>query len=110
MQYRQQAAGAVSSAGHRRSVVEGPQAQAHGRAAGGPRVRGDLAVLGLGQAPDDEKPDADAAEPAAVTGLALEEPVEDALVIAVGDADALVFHGHLEVAFHQPGPDGDGAA
>ena len=67
-----------------------------------PEVRepgGNLAVLRLGQATDDEQADADAAEPAAVARLALEEPVEDALVIAVGDADALVFHRDLD-----PGP------
>src|ERR1035441_1007728 len=79
-------------------TARGPQPQAHGRAAGGTRARGDLAVLSPRQPPAAEQADADAAEPAPVTGLALEEPVEDALVIAVGDADALVFHRHLDPA------------
>src|SRR5260370_22652602 len=67
----------------------GPETKAHGRAARGTRVRGDLAMLGLGQAADDEQADADAAEPAAVAGLALEEPVEDALLVAPGAARPL---------------------
>src|SRR6185437_536035 len=88
----------------------GAQAQAHRGAALGPRAGGDLAVLGLGQAADDEQPDADAAEPAAVSGLTLEEPVEDALVIALGDADALVLHGDLDPVPGPPGLDADRAA
>src|SRR4029077_19783729 len=88
----------------------GPQAQPHRGAARGPRAGGDLAVLRLGQAADDEQADADTAEPAAVTGLALEEPVEDALVIAVRDADALVFHHDLDPAIGHLGPDADGSS
>src|SRR6266568_1049190 len=94
-----------------RALTSGrPQAQAHDRPAGGARGGGDLAVLRLGQAADDEQPDADAAEPAPVAGLALEEPVEDALVVAVGDADALVLHRDLDPVLGHPGPDVDGAA
>src|SRR5271166_6793338 len=107
----------------------GPQAQGHDGPTGGTRAGGDLAVLRFGQAPDDEQADADAAEPAAIARLALEEPVEDALVIAVGDADTLVFHGDFDpVPAHafrargapaprspwplplHPGPDADRAA
>ena len=46
-------------------------------------------------------------KPAPVAGLALEEPLEDPLVVAVGDADALVFHGDLDPAARGPGPDHD---
>src|SRR5581483_5735864 len=86
------------------------QPQAQGRAAGRPRTRGHLTVLGLGQPAHDEQADAYAAEPPAVTGLALEEPVEDALVVAFGDADALVLDGDLDPSLADRGPDGDRAA
>ena len=86
------------------SVRRGREPQPHGRAATGPRAPGDLAVLGLGQAADDEQADAHAAEPAAVARLALVEPAEDALVIADGDADALVFHRDIDPAPPRPGP------
>ena len=125
--------GALDEQGFRRArpalASGGPQAQGHDRPAGGTRTGSDLAVLRLGQAADDEQADADAAEPAAIAGLALEEPVEDALVVAVGDADALVFHRDLDpVPTHafrargapaprspwpfplHPGPDADRAA
>src|ERR1700730_4049174 len=89
----------ASTALPRKALVRsGPQAQGHDRTAGGTRAGGDLAMLRLGQAADDEQADADAAEPAAIAGFALEEPVEDALVVAVGDADALVFHRDLDPA------------
>src|SRR6516162_2994372 len=88
----------------------GPQPQAHRGSPLGPRAGGDLALLGLGQAADDEQPDADAAEPAPVTRLALVEPVEDALVVAVGDADALVLHRDLDPAPGHPGANADRAA
>src|ERR1700735_2892930 len=71
------------------------------------RARGPLPVRARCQGADDEQADADAAEPAAVAGLALDEPVEDPLVIAVGDADALVLHRDLvpAAAPHSfPGP------
>jgi teichoic acid transport system ATP-binding protein len=92
------------------SAFRGPQPQAHGRAAGRARAGRDLAVLGLGQTADDEQADANPAEPATVAGLALVKPVEDALVIRGRDADALVFHRHLDPGPGQPGPHGDGAA
>src|SRR6516225_10004535 len=85
-------------------------AQAQGRPAGRTGAGGDLAVLRLGQTADDEQADADAAEPAAVAGLALEEPVEDALVVAVGDADAHVFDRDFDPVPSHPGPDADRAA
>ncbi len=44
----------------------------------------------------DVQPQADAAEPAAVTGLALHEPLKDPLVIARRDADALVIDRDLD--------------
>jgi teichoic acid transport system ATP-binding protein len=68
---------------------------------------GDLATLRHGQAPDDEEADADTAEAAAVAGLALEEALEDALVVAVGDTDATVLDGDLDAAVAGPGPDHD---
>src|SRR3974390_1758306 len=77
------------------SAPRAPRPQGHDRAPPGARAGRSLAVLGLGQAADDEQADAHAAEPAAVARLALVEPVEDALVIAGGDADALVFHRHF---------------
>src|ERR1700704_5149751 len=101
--------GAASRGG--RALTSGrPQAQAHDRPAGGARGGGDLAVLRLGQAADDEQPDAHPAEPAPVAGLALEEPVEDALVVAVGDADALVLHRDLDPLPGHLGPDAHRAA
>ena len=83
-------------AGHGGSV---PEAQAHDRAAGGAGAGVHFAALRHGQAADDEQADADAAETTAVARLALEEALEDPLVVAVGDADALVLHGDLD-----PGP------
>jgi hypothetical protein len=53
-------------------------------------------VLGDGEAPDDVEAYADSAEAAAVARLALDEPLEDPLVVARGDADALVFDVHLD--------------
>src|ERR1700733_12519130 len=91
----------------------GAEAEAHGRAAAGPGPGGHLTVLGQGQAADDEQADADAAEAAAVAGLALDEAVEDALVVAGGDADALVLDRHLDPARNAPydtGADMHGAA
>jgi hypothetical protein len=68
-------------------------------------------VLRDRQPPDDEEADADAAEAAAVTRLALHEPLEDPLVVAWGDADALIFDVHLDqrahgAAAHRDGPAG----
>ena len=76
--------------------ARGTEPEAYNRAAGRPGAGGDLAVLGLGQPADDEQADADAAEPAPVTRLTLDEPVEDALVVAGRDADALVLDGDLD--------------
>ena len=53
-------------------------------------------MLRDGQPPDDVEADADAAEPAAVARLALDEAVEDPLMVARGDADAFVFDVHLD--------------
>ena len=53
---------------------------------------------------------ADAAEPAAVARLALEEALEDALVVTVRDSDAPVFHGYLDLPVPGARPDRDLAA
>src|SRR5262245_51729019 len=66
------------------------QLQRHPGVAAAPGAGGDLAILRLGQLPDDVEPEPDAAEPAPVPGIALHEPLEDALVITRRDADALV--------------------
>jgi hypothetical protein len=67
-------------------------------------------VLRDGQPPDDVKPDTHPAEPAAVAGLALHEAVEDALVVAGRDADALVLDVHLDHGADDPSAHGDGSA
>jgi hypothetical protein len=67
-------------------------------------------VLRGRQPPDDVEADADAAEAAAVARLALHEPLEDPLVVAWGDADALVFDVHLDHRAHGAAAHGDGPA
>ena len=73
-----------------------PQPQPHQRAAGRAALGRDLAVLGPGQLAHDVEAEADAAEPAPVAGLALDEPLEDPLPVGGRDADALVGHGDLD--------------
>jgi hypothetical protein len=62
------------------------------------------------QAPDDVQADANSPEPAAVAGLALHEPLEDPLMIAWSDPDALVFDVHRDHWAGRTGAHGDGAA
>ena len=80
-------------------------AQPHERAAPGSPDR-DLAVLGPGQLAHDVEPEADAAEPAAVAGLALDEPLEDPLPVGRRDADPLVLDRDLDLVAGLPGPHG----
>ena len=86
------------------------QPQPHDRAAAVAPVGGDLAVLRLGELPDDVKAEPDAAEPAPVACLALDEPLEHALPVLRPDADALVRNLDLDRLAVRPGPDGDRAA
>jgi hypothetical protein len=86
------------------------QGQAHDRAARWAGLCDHGAVLRDRQPPDDVEADADAAESAAVAGLALHEPLEDPLVVAWGDADALVFDVDLDHRAHGAGAHGDGPA
>src|SRR6202035_3039964 len=76
------------------------EGQAHDGAALLAGLGDDRAVLGDCQPPDDVEADADAAEAAAVARLALHEPLEDPLVVAWGDADALIFDVHLDQRAH----------
>jgi hypothetical protein len=59
-------------------------------------VRVHVAVLGAGQPAHDIQPEPDPAEPPPVAGLALDEPLEDALVITRRDADSLVLDRYLD--------------
>jgi hypothetical protein len=67
-------------------------------------------VLGDSQPPDDVEADADPAEPAPVARLALHETVEDPLMVAGGDADALVLDVDLDHLPDPPDADRDGTA
>jgi len=62
------------------------------------------------QPPHDVEADADTAEPAAVAGLALHEALEDPLVVAWGDPDALVLDVHLDRRADAAGAHRDGSA
>ena len=79
------------------------EAQRHRRATLGPRPRDHGALLRDGQLAHDVQPDPDAAKPPPVAGLALDEPLEDPLVVAGGDADALVFDADLDPRPGLPG-------
>src|SRR6202000_3490803 len=72
------------------------EGQAHDGAALLAGLGDDRAVLGGRQAPDDVEAHPDAPEAAAVARLALHEPLEDPLVVTLGDADALVFDVDLD--------------
>jgi len=60
--------------------------------------------------PHDVEADADTAETAAVTGLALDEALEDPLVVARGNTDALVLDVHLDRRADAAGAHGNGPA
>ena len=60
--------------------------------------------------PHDVQAEPDAAEPAPVTGLALDEALEDALVIARRDADAFVLDRDIDPVGHRPGANSHSAA
>src|SRR6202012_1690557 len=99
------------SACHRRSGRGGVlEDEAHDRAAFGAGPGVHLAALGDGQAADDVQAGADPPKGAGAPRLTLEEALEDPLVVTVGDADAVVGHGDLDVAVDGLGPDHDRAA
>jgi hypothetical protein len=72
--------------------------------------RDDRALLRDRQPADDVKADPDTAEPPPVAGLALDEALEDPLVVARRDADALIQDGDLDYRPGHGGPDGHAAA
>src|SRR5690606_40280540 len=71
---------------------------------------GDRSALRLREAFDDVQTEPDSAEAPAVSGLPLDEPLEDPLVVAVLDADPLVHDRHHDVGPVADRPDADGPA
>src|SRR5947207_324722 len=99
----------MTSCSWTRRSSPGTRSSASGAASGSrscatcPGPGGDLAALRPGQLPHDVEPEPNAAEAAPVPGFTLDEPLEDALVLARRDADALVVDGDLDPLSGRPG-------